>query len=73
MLLAGAAEGLRRRAGLRAWPILRQAETELVAQVRQALGAGRFDRVFAAGARLTQREAVAAARDRRGTSISLTG
>ena len=72
-LVAGAAEGLRRRAGLRAWPILRQGEAELVAQVRQALGADRFDQVFAAGARLTQRDAVAAARDQRGASTSLTG
>ena len=60
-LVAGAAEGLRRRAGLRAWPILRPGEAELVAQARQALGADRFDQVFATGARLTQREAVAAA------------
>ena len=37
-LVAGAAEGLRRRAGLRTWPMLRQGEAELVAQVRQALG-----------------------------------
>ena len=71
-LLAGAAEGLRKRAGLRAWPILRQAETELMTQVRQALGAGRFDQVFAAGSRLTQQEAVAAVEDQRGTSTSLT-
>jgi predicted ATPase/class 3 adenylate cyclase len=61
-LLAGAAEGLRRRAGVLAWPILRPGDADLVAQVRQALGADRFDQVFAAGARLTQREAVAAAR-----------
>ena len=61
-LVAGAAEGLRRRAGLRAWPILRQVEAELVVQVRQALGTDRFARVFAAGTRLTQRDAVAAAR-----------
>jgi predicted ATPase/class 3 adenylate cyclase len=72
-LLAGAAEGLRQRAGLRAWPVLRQGETELVAQVRQALGAGRFGQVFAAGARLTQQQAVAAARDRRDASTWLTG
>jgi len=70
-LVAGAAEGLRRRAGLRAWPILRQVEAELVAQVRQALGTDRFARVFAAGTRLTQRDAVAAARDQRGASTSL--
>jgi hypothetical protein len=70
--LAGAAEGLRRRAGVRAWAIQRQGEAELVAQARQALGAGRFDQVFAAGARLTQRAAVAAARDRHSASASLT-
>ncbi|HEX7267697.1 MAG TPA: tetratricopeptide repeat protein, partial [Streptosporangiaceae bacterium] len=62
-LLAGAAEGLQRRAGLRAWPMLRRGETELAAQIRQALGADRFDHVYAAGARLNQRQAVAAARD----------
>ena len=71
-LLAGAAEGLRRRAGISTWPILRQAEAELLAQARRALGAARFDQVFAAGARLTQREAVAAARDRHSASTSLT-
>ncbi len=65
-LVAGAAEGLRRRVGLRAWPLLRRGEAALVAQVRQALGADRFDQVFAAGSRLTQRQAVAAVRDRRG-------
>ena len=61
-LVAAAAEGLRRRAGLRTWPMLRQGEAELVAQVRQALGADHFDQVFATGTRLTQRDAVAAAR-----------
>jgi hypothetical protein len=33
-LLAGAAEGLRRRAGLQAWPVLRRGEADLVAQIR---------------------------------------
>jgi hypothetical protein len=65
-LLAGAAEGLGRRVGLRAWPMLRRGEVELVAQLRQALGTDRFDQAFAAGARLSQREAVAAAQSRRG-------
>jgi hypothetical protein len=37
-LLAGAAEGLGGRAGLRTWPTLRWREAELVTQVRQALG-----------------------------------
>jgi len=68
-LLARAAEGLQRRAGLRAWPMLRRGETELAAQIRQALGAGRFDQVYAAGARLSQRQAVAAARDQPGAQI----
>ena len=67
-LLEGAADGLRRRVGLRAWPMLRPTGTELPAQLRQALGADRFDQAFAAGSRLNQREAVAAVRDERGTS-----
>ena len=72
-VLAGAAEGLRRRVGLRAWPLRRREEAELAAQVRQALGADRFGQLSAAGARLTQQEAVAAVGNRRGTSTSLTG
>ena len=69
-LLAGAAEGLRRRVGLRALMLLRRPEAELLAQVRQALGADRFEEVFAAGARLTRPEAVAAVRDRRGAGAA---
>ena len=61
-LLAGAVEGLRRRAGLRAWPMLRQREAELIGQLCLTLGADRFDQAFAAGCRLSQREAVALAR-----------
>jgi predicted ATPase len=66
-LLEGAAEGLRRRVGLSAWPHLRKVEADLVAEVRQKLGQDHFDRVFAAGSRLTQRDAVAVARNQRGT------
>jgi ATP/maltotriose-dependent transcriptional regulator MalT len=62
-LLAGAAEGLRGRIGLRAWPMVRQCEAELVDQVRQSLGADRFDEVYAAGSRLNRREAVSAVRE----------
>jgi tetratricopeptide (TPR) repeat protein len=61
-LLAGAAEGLRRRAGLGAWPMLRQAEAALLDQVRQALSMDRFEQIYEAGTRLSQREAVSAAR-----------
>jgi len=64
-LLAGAAEGLRGRAGLRTWPMLRRGEAELTAQIRQALGDDRFGQAFAAGSRLSQQEAVAAVRERR--------
>ena len=67
-LLAGAVEGLRRRAGLGAWPMLRHGEAELAAQVRRALGEDRFGQVYAAGARLSQRQVVAAVQDRPGAS-----
>jgi hypothetical protein len=66
-LLEGAAEGLRRRVGLRAWPHLRRVEADLVAQVRRRLGAARFDQAFSAGSGLTQQQAVAIVRDQRGT------
>ena len=62
-LLAGAAEGLRERVGLRAWPLQREGEAQAVAQMRQALGADRFDKGFAAGRRLSRGEAVAAVRE----------
>jgi ATP/maltotriose-dependent transcriptional regulator MalT len=67
-LLAGAAEGLRRRAGLRVWPVLRQGEAELVAQLRQMLGAERFEQASSAGSGLSQQEAVSAVPSRRGTA-----
>jgi predicted ATPase len=66
-LLEGAAEGLRRRVGLPAWPHLRRVETDLVARVRQRLGADEFDQAFSAGAALTQQQAVAIVRGQRGT------
>jgi predicted ATPase len=66
-LLEGAAEGLRRRVGLPTWPLLRRVEAELVAQLRQRLGAGQFDQAFSAGSALTQREAIAIVRDQRDT------
>jgi predicted ATPase len=59
-LLAGAAEGLRQRVGLRAWPLQQQGEAQFVGQMRQALGADRFDQEFAAGARLNRQQAIAA-------------
>jgi tetratricopeptide (TPR) repeat protein len=64
-LLEGAAQGLRRRVGLPAWPHLRRVEADLVANVRQRLGTSQFDQAFAAGSGLTQREAVTIVRDQR--------
>ncbi|WP_170215958.1 DUF4062 domain-containing protein [Asanoa ferruginea] len=63
-LLLGAADGLRRRAGLRVYPSLRARETELANRLREALGEPTFERVHAAGARLNRPEAVAAAHER---------
>jgi tetratricopeptide (TPR) repeat protein len=62
-LLMGAADGLRQRAGLRAWPTTQRGPAELVAQIRDALGTERRDRAFAAGSRLSVREATAAVRE----------
>ncbi len=64
-LLEGAAEGLRGRVGLRAWPHLRRVEADLIGQVRHRLGSGQFDQTFSAGSGLTQRDAVAIVRDGR--------
>jgi predicted ATPase len=62
-LLAGAAEGLCQRAGVRTWPTSRRLEAELVARIREALGEDRFEEVFGAGFRLSQRDAVAEVRN----------
>jgi hypothetical protein len=67
--LMGAAEGLRRRAGLRAWPTTSRG-TELVDQVRRTLGADRFDQEVAAGSQLSRREAVDLTRDHRGAGAT---
>jgi hypothetical protein len=69
-LLAGAAEGLRQRVGLRAWPLQQQGDAQLVAAIRQALGADRFDQDFAAGVRLDRQQAIAAARESRSTGAA---
>jgi hypothetical protein len=42
----------------------------MVAQIRQAPDADRFDQVFAAGVRLNRREVVAAIRDPRGAGTA---
>jgi hypothetical protein len=58
----GAADGLRRRAGLKAWPSTRRREAELVSRVALAADSGDFEDALAAGAQLSHREAVALVR-----------
>jgi len=58
----GAADGLRRRAGLRAWPSTRRGEAELVTRVAQEIDAQDYENAFAAGAELSHREAVSLVR-----------
>ena len=57
----GAADGLRRRAGLRAWPSMRRDEAELATRV-QEVDPAIFKDAFAAGSELNQREAIALVR-----------
>jgi ATP/maltotriose-dependent transcriptional regulator MalT len=58
----GAADGLRRRGGLRAWPSTRRAEEELATRVAQAIDPQTFEQAFAAGSELSHRQAVALVR-----------
>ncbi|MGY1695535.1 DUF4062 domain-containing protein [Geodermatophilus sp. SYSU D00814] len=64
----GAADGLRRRAGLRAWPSARPGEAALAGRVADAVDASHFTDAFtdafAAGAALDHRRAVALVRGR---------
>ena len=55
----GAADGLRRRAGLRAWPSTRRGEHELVNRVAREIDPQIFEEAFAAGSELSHRQAVA--------------
>jgi predicted ATPase len=60
----GAAEGLRRRVGVKVWPTLRRGQAELVEQLQHALGADRFEEAFKRGSRLSRRDAVTMVRGR---------
>ena len=55
----GAADGLRRRAGLRAWPSMRRGEAELATRLAQEIDPDAFKDAFAAGSELNQLQAVA--------------
>ncbi|MGY1802380.1 ATP-binding protein [Blastococcus sp. SYSU D00922] len=58
----GAADGLRRRAGLRAWPAARPSEAELRTRVTGELGSDAYTAAHAEGAELGHREAIALVR-----------
>ena len=59
----GAADGIRRRTGIRVWTTERSSDEELVARVRETLDPQLFTKAFAEGAALTRRDAVALLRD----------
>ncbi|MGY1747812.1 ATP-binding protein [Modestobacter sp. SYSU DS0511] len=61
-LLAGATEGLRRRAGLRVYASMR-GDGDLADAVRAAAGSARFDELFTAGSRLALAEVLDLAHD----------
>lgn len=54
----GAADRLRRRASLKAWPSMRRGAAELVTRVAQEIDPRDFAGAFAAGSELSHREAV---------------
>ena len=58
----GAVDGLRQRAGLRAWPSMRHGEADLATRVAQEIDPAVFKDAFAAGSELNQHEALALVR-----------
>ncbi len=55
----GAADGLRKRAGLRAWPLIRQSESDLIARLVEQTDPAVYKDAFAAGSELHSRDALA--------------
>jgi predicted ATPase len=64
-LALGAADGLRRRAGLQVWPSMRREEAALASRVAEQLDAAVYQDTLAAGAQLRRRDAVALVREPR--------
>ncbi len=58
----GAAHGLRQRAGLTTWPVIRRRESQLVALVSEGSDPATYEAAFAAGAELNARAALALVR-----------
>jgi predicted ATPase len=65
-LALGAAEGLRRRVGLRFWPIVLDGESVLLRRVEEALDQDEIKRVLAEGATLSRHDAVLRASEMKG-------
>ena len=59
----GAADGLRQRAGLRAWPSMRRSEADLLASVAKKLGSDAMEQVLAEGSRIDRPDAIALVRN----------
>ena len=55
----GAADGLRKRAGLRAWPLIRQSESDLIARLVEHTEPEVYNDAFTAGSELHARDALA--------------
>jgi hypothetical protein len=59
----GAADGLRKRAGLLVWPLTRRSESDLLEHAKKEVDQQSFTDAFAAGSVLHHREALALVRD----------
>ncbi|MFL5419595.1 MAG: hypothetical protein ACJ79Y_02365, partial [Myxococcales bacterium] len=62
-LALGAANGLRQRIGLRAWPSMRRREADLLAGVVGRLGSDATEQALAEGSRIDRPDAIALVRD----------
>ncbi len=61
-IASSAADGLRRRAGLRAWPSMRPGEGQLVERVKAQLDPKTYEEALAVGSEFTRRDAIALVR-----------
>jgi hypothetical protein len=57
--------GLRRTAGLRAWPLTRRVEADLIARVAEETDPAAFEEAFSGGSDITRRQAIALVRSDR--------
>jgi predicted ATPase len=72
VLIAAGAQGLRRRAGFRAWAAMRGPDSTLLEQARNTVG-DKFDRLYQMGSQLTQPELVVQVRQYLEASVGAGG